>query len=73
MTAQEAAVAGIFAAARPQAVDFPQGDYEAAREAFVRIAAEHGYRLAGIRLGRAVFTSKPPAPVARIPSNEDVI
>ncbi|MBT9177560.1 MAG: hypothetical protein DDT20_01895 [Firmicutes bacterium] len=45
----------LFKAAYPKAVDFPKSDYS---NEMVRIAARHGYRYAGERLGRAVFTTK---------------
>lgn len=64
MTPLEAALAGTFGASSPRAVDFPQPEYEQAKEAFDRIAEQHGYRLAGMRLGRAVFSTKPRVPVA---------
>lgn len=54
----------VFCDAKPKAIDFPQLEYEKDMAAFDRIAAQHGYRLAGIRLGRVVFTSKPRAPDA---------
>lgn len=71
MTPLEAALSGTFGAARPHAVDFPQSEYEAEKESFDHIAAQHGYRLAGFRLKMAVFTTKPLGPVAPIPSTED--
>lgn len=49
-----------FAKASPRAVDFRQAEYEGMKEDFETVAAQHGYRLSGMRLGRAVFTSKPP-------------
>lgn len=54
----EQAINGHFSAAHPRALDFSQVDYEAKKDIFDRIAAQHGYRLAGYRLGRAVFTTK---------------
>lgn len=54
-----------FLAAGSKAVDFDQRDYESRREVFDQAAAETGYRLAGMRLGRAVFTTKPLAPDAQ--------
>ena len=48
----------VFAAAHNKAVDFAQADYDSRRAVFDEAAAAHGYRLAGYRLGRAVFTSK---------------
>lgn len=51
-----------FAAAFPRAIDFPEDEYTAEKPDFDRIAASNGYRLAGIRLQRAVFTSKPTPP-----------
>ena len=44
-----------FFAAHPKAIDFPEADADAASE----VAPEYGYRLAGKRLGRVVFTTKP--------------
>lgn len=52
------AINGYFSGAYPKALDFSQVDYEAKKDIFDRIAAQHGYRLAGYRLGRAVFTTK---------------
>lgn len=48
-----------FARSQPRAVDFTQAEYEGDKEQFEEIAVKHGYRLAGFRLGRAVFTTKP--------------
>ena len=47
-----------FAKSYPKAIDFPQAEYEREKTEFDRIAAEYGYRLAGFRLQRAVFTTK---------------
>lgn len=47
-----------FASAYPKAIDFPQDEYEGNREAIDAAAAALGYRLAGVRLGFAVFSSK---------------
>lgn len=51
---------GKFAEAFPRAVDFLETEYEASKGEFGTVAAQHGYRLVGIRLGFAVFTTKPP-------------
>ena len=48
----------LFADAYPQAVDIPQGDYEAMQAEYDAAALASGYRLAGFRLERAVFTTK---------------
>jgi len=48
-----------FARANQKAIDFPQAEYERDKAEFDRIAFQHGYRFAGIRLQMAVFTSKP--------------
>lgn len=48
-----------FAEAHPKAIDFRQAEYEASRQEFVLTALQHGYRFAGVRLGQAVFTTKP--------------
>lgn len=50
----------LFTKAHPKPVDIPQKDYERDREQIDAAAAQHGYRLAGIRQGRAVFTTKAP-------------
>lgn len=47
-----------FVAAHPKAIDFSKEEYEARKEKFDQAATQAGYRLAGIRLGRAVFTTK---------------
>jgi len=49
-----------FSNAKPHAVDFPQADYESRKAVYDTIANAHGYRLAGFRLKRAVFTTKQP-------------
>lgn len=48
-----------FAEAYPRAIDFRQPEFEASKTEFGLIASQHGYRLAGVRLERAVFTTKP--------------
>lgn len=48
-----------FAKADQKAVDFPQAEYERDKAEMDRIAEQNGYRLAGFRLQRAVFTTKP--------------
>lgn len=48
-----------FSKAHPKAIDFTQGEYEGAKDEFDAIATRYGYSLAGFRLGRAVFTTKP--------------
>ncbi len=52
-------VDAALAKAAGKAVDFPQAEYERNKAEFDRLAEQHGYRLAGFRLDRAVFTSKP--------------
>lgn len=47
-----------FLAAHPKAVDFAESEYRPIEAEVSAIAAQAGYRLAGIRLGRAVFTTK---------------
>lgn len=47
-----------FKAAFPRAVDFLSEEYDANQEEIDAIAAEEGYRLAGVRLAFAVFTTK---------------
>ena len=47
-----------FEAAFPKAIDFPKSQYDAQPAAFLGAAAANGYRLAGVRLQRAVFTTK---------------
>lgn len=58
LNARQAAIAGMFASSSPKAIDFPQTEYEASQADFDSIAAQFGYRLAGFRLRRAVFTTK---------------
>lgn len=58
LNARQAAIAAMFCAAQPKAVDVPQPEYEGEKADFDSIAAEFGYRMAGIRLERAVFTTK---------------
>jgi len=48
----------VFVKAGGKAVDFPEPDYQSRKAVFDTIAATHGYRLAGFRLQRAVFSSK---------------
>lgn len=51
----------IFEAGLLHPVTFPQSEYLDHKEELMSIAAEHGYRLAGMHhKGDAVFTSKPP-------------
>jgi hypothetical protein len=50
--------AEIFAATHPKAVYLLQTEYDAEKEAAEQAASEYGYRLAGLRLGWAVFTTK---------------
>ena len=53
-------IRAAFAAGHPKAVDFPLSEIEnSAPEDFKAAAEEYGYRLAGTRLGRWVFTTKP--------------
>jgi hypothetical protein len=47
-----------FAAAHPKAVDFPEADFYALQPGISEAAQAYGYRLAGFRLKRAVFTTK---------------
>lgn len=53
-----------FVDAHPMSVDFAEQDYRALEAEVSGIAHDMGYRLAGYRLGRAVFTTKPRAPDA---------
>jgi len=53
-------IAETFNNAKPHPVDFPQADYESRKAVYDTIADAHGYRLAGFRLKRAVFTTKQP-------------
>ena len=52
---RKAEIRAAFREAHPKAVDFPEADAELAGE----VAPEYGYRLAGVRLERVVFTTKP--------------
>lgn len=47
-----------FAAAYPKAIDFPQKHFEMDKQEYYDAAARNGYRIAGLRLQRAVFTTK---------------
>lgn len=58
MNQRQAAIAAVFCAAHPKAIDFPQKEYEAEKDDFDSIASEFGYQLAGFRLERAVFSTK---------------
>jgi hypothetical protein len=49
-----------FKALQPKAVDFTMDEYRAASDEIHAAARATGYRLAGFRLGVAVFTSKLP-------------
>ena len=51
----------IFAKAHPRAVDVSESEYLKAKDEADAAAAKAGYRLAGFRLGRAVFTTKIPS------------
>jgi len=51
-----------FEGAYPKAIDFDEEEYLADRDNADLYAVANGYRLAGYRLGRAVFTTKDPAP-----------
>lgn len=42
----------------PKAVDIAETEYNANKSAIDALAQDNGYRLAGIRLARAVFTTK---------------
>jgi len=59
--------AELFAKANKKAVDIPEFEYLQAHDEVDSAAAEAGYRLAGIRLNRAVFTTKPPRDASRDP------
>jgi hypothetical protein len=48
----------LFAESYPRAVDIDQGKYEANKADYDAAALASGYRLAGHRLQRAVFTTK---------------
>lgn len=49
-----------FSKAHPKAVDFPRDQFDRLSSAVLRLAGEAGYRMAGFRSGRVVFTTKPP-------------
>lgn len=51
-----------FAASHPKSVDFPETDFYSLQPAISEAAAAFGYRLAGFRLKRAVFTTKAAPP-----------
>lgn len=51
-------LAQTFAQAYPKAIDFPEADYRARSAEFDAAAKAEGYRLAGFRLGFAVFSTK---------------
>lgn len=53
-------IAKAFSDAYPRAIDFLKTEYDADQAAFDAAAAEAGYRLAGVRLGFAIFTTKAP-------------
>lgn len=55
-------IAEAFKAAHPKAIDFAEAEYNEGRESMLTIAEQHGYRLAGVRHGRAVFTTKAARP-----------
>lgn len=46
----------------PKAIDFLELEYLKARTEIDEAAVAAGYRFAGWRLGRAVFSTKPPRP-----------
>lgn len=48
-----------FKKSQPKAIDFPQHEYEANELEILSAALAEGYRLAGVRLKRVVFTTKP--------------
>lgn len=54
----KAEIRALFSASHPKAIDFLETEYEADRDAYDNAAAETGYRRAGFRLGRVVFTTK---------------
>lgn len=59
MSAEEYLAQETFGRAHPKPVDIAQTEYEGrSRAAWDSAAAAFGYRLAGLRLGRAVFTTK---------------
>ncbi len=71
MTPEEAeALDAAFAGSFPKAIDFSQKQYELEPAAYLGAAAVNGYRLAGFRLERAVFTTSPLAPDAQNKSEE---
>lgn len=53
-----------FEIAFPKPVDFSTAEYDAAKSEIDSAAQAQGYRLAGVRLGRVVFTTKPPREAA---------
>lgn len=54
--------AQAFIDADQKALDFVELEYLMAKVEIDEAAAANGYRLAGYRQGRAVFTTKPPKP-----------
>lgn len=55
-------LAALFKICHPKPVDIAQSDYEAHKAAMDAAAQAAGYRLAGYRQSRAVFTTKPQQP-----------
>lgn len=53
-----------FAKFNPKSCDVLEEVYAKFKEDIDAMAAKHGYRLAGTRQGRVVFTTKPLAPDA---------
>lgn len=53
----------MLLAAYPRAIDITCGEFQQTLNA-EQLAKEAGYRIAGIRLGRVVFTTKPKEPDA---------
>lgn len=48
----------LFSDAYPKVVDMPEAEYRANKGSVETAAINHGYRLRGFRLNRAVFTTK---------------
>lgn len=60
-----------FQNAHPKAVDFLDTEYRTSQNDVDAIAAEFGYHLVGVRLGRAVFSTKPRAAAPRNPQVDE--
>lgn len=56
-----------FSAAYPRSQDFTKTEYDAAQDEIQAAARATGYRLAGFRLGFAIFTTKEESVAADVP------